>query len=445
MLQKLYFFIETGLLFISICILFLLVGFEAISLKSVVIGHFYLYTLLLGFNFLLTHRITLFQIWIAGFIFIIWSDMMILSQDLSFAIYERSIAFLFFANNTLLLGYLLYNPNLKKGIDKRIFQQAKVIPFLLTVALFIYVVASYQKMILTLIMGRQLRDVVGTTELWSTITDTLGLLIPTYSAYYFRFYSRKNAYISLLWALPVFVIEAVLGTRFRLLFLIMPYCVILEYIGVKYMPWKKIIKLVILILMLIPITNFIKKNRTISFYEAIENVNRKQDIQSEEFMIKLADNMSPEGVVRMTFLANDYFSNHQLMYGKEIGHVLYFMIPRKYWPDKPLPIDHWLIRKYEKVSSTYSTASGFTGEIRADFGMGCFIILFFWGMFLKWFDEYAKRVYSSNDTDYNKILIALIYPYIFFFVRSPLTATYSFIFEVLVYLIIRKMLTKQID
>lgn len=438
--------LEIFIILFSTCIILWMIGIEGISLKFTVECHFFIYIILIALDFFSARRITLFQVWIASYVFIIWSDMMIQSQNAIYPIYKESIAFLLMANNIFLLGYLLHKPRCKNCIiKKRLFKNVKIIPLILAVALAIYVFVMYRIVIASLTEGRQTLELSSTQYLLNVIVTTLGLVIPVYSAYYFKFYS-KHTYLSLIFALPVFAIQAIVGTRFKLLYMIIPYCIIINVLDIRLMTKRKVLLLGGLMIALVSLTNFIKEYRNMSVAEALNISAFKDDSNhNESLLVKLAEKMSPEGIVRMTYLANDYFSKHDLEYGKEIGQLVYFIVPRSMWIDKPTAIDYWLIRRYEKVPESHSTASGFPGEIRADFGMFCFIILFFWGMILKNLDDYSKRVYSQTSPSYNKILVAMIYPYIFFFVRSPLTASNSFIFEILLYSIIKRLYTKQLS
>ena len=145
----------------------------------------------------------------------------------------------------------------------------------------------------------------------------------------------------------------------------------------------------------------------------------------------------------MTELANDYFSTHSLRYGRETSIILYFWVPRAIWPDKPTQLDHWLIREYNKrVPDGHSTASGFTGELRADFGMFSLFFVFVGGMLLRRGDAYVEQVFLSSD-NINKILAACFFPYVFFVVRSPLAATQTFIFELVIFFIIKRFMTEK--
>lgn len=438
--------LELFILCLSTCLIIWVLGFNSTSLTFVVECHFFLYIILIVLDYYSSHRITLFQTWVGSYVFIIWSDMMILSQNASFLIYKDSIAFLLMANNIFLLGYLLSTPKNKKiKIENRIIKNVKRIPLMLTIALVIYVVVMYKIVIASFTEGRQTLELSSTQYLLNVLVTTLGLIIPVFSAFYFKFYSKHTCY-SLFFVLPVFAIQAVLGTRFKLLYMIIPYCIILNILDVRSLSKRKLLILGGLMVILVSVTNFIKEYRNMSIADAL-NISTLNDnnTRNDNLLLKLAEKMSPEGIVRMTYLANDYFSKHELEYGKEIGQLIYFIIPRSLWNNKPTAIDYWLIRKYEVVPESHSTASGFPGEIRADFGMFCFIILFFWGKILKFLDDYSKRIYNQNGPYYDKILVAMIYPYIFFFVRSPLTASNSFIFELLLYYIIKKSSTLRVS
>lgn len=440
--QQINVLLELLIICLSTCLVIWLIGVDGNSLKFVVECHFYFYIILIALDFFSSHRITLFQTWLGSFIFIIWSDMMIQSQNTSYNIYNESIVFLLLANNIFLIGYILYKPKQEiKKIENRVFKNVKLIPFMLSIALAVYIVAMYKTVLDSLAEGRQTLELSSTQNLLNVIVTTFGLIIPVYSSFYYKFYSKRT-YYSLLFVLPVFAIQAVLGTRFKLLYMIIPYCVILNILDVRSMSKRKMIILGCLMVILVSVTNFIKEYRNMSIADAL-NISQlnENSTRDEGLLLKLAEKMSPEGIVRMTYLANDYFSNHELEYGKEIGQFVYFIIPRSIWKDKPSAIDYWLIRRYEVVEESHSTASGFTGEIRADFGMFCFIILLFWGMVLKKLDDYSRRIYSQTGPVYNKILVAMIYPYIFFFVRSPLTASNTFVFELLLYFLVGKFFT----
>jgi hypothetical protein len=154
--------------------------------------------------------------------------------------------------------------------------------------------------------------------------------------------------------------------------------------------------------------------------------------------------MSPEGVVDMTALSMTYFESNPHTYGKSIAFLTYFWVPRTIWPDKPTMIGHWLIRKYRSgFSEGHSASFGFTGELYADFGYFSLIFVLVIGLALKWAD-YFRAYHLSKQQSYDKILVGMLFSYVFFFIRSPITSTMTFLSILLVYYLIRKILFKKV-
>ena len=157
-------------------------------------------------------------------------------------------------------------------------------------------------------------------------------------------------------------------------------------------------------------------------------------VESERLIVRLASNMSPEGVVRMARLADRYFADHSLHYGRETGFVLYFWVRRRFFPEKPTMLDYWLIREYNPlVSEKYTTASGFLGELRADFGWFSLLFVFLFGMLMRRLDDFSSAVFSAGNSSFDMVLASLLYPWVFFFVRSPVTSTISLLWELVLF------------
>lgn len=373
-------FILTISLLLSMCL-----HANFMDTKDVVEIHFFLYIALILINLSKSKRFTLYQLWIAAFVFMIWSEMMILSYDAYDARkYAVSIAFLLAANDTLLLGYEFFTTRIKKGMltKNRVVTRASHIPWMLTIAVAVYLFGVWQSLLQTILGGRgsNLGEITGSGSIWGVIVGTLGLLIPAFSAYYFKYCTKRSVWLSLIWAMPVFTTQLLLGTRFRLLFMIIPYLILLGIVDVRRLNFRKLSILLLFVLLLGSVSGFVKTNRDRSVDDILNGgPSMEGGKKGEPVLAKIADKMSAEGVVYMTELANRYFSNHELRYGQEISFAFYFVIPRSIWPSKPTPVDYWLVRKYENVHDSFSSASGFCGEIRADFGMACFIILFLWG------------------------------------------------------------------
>jgi len=225
--------------------------------------------------------------------------------------------------------------------------------------------------------------------------------------------------------------------------MILPWFILTGILGVKKQNTKSLLYVLAGAILLSGVSSFMKEFRQQALMDMSGGVVFSQEDKAQDPFVRIADKMSPEGCVYMTYLAEDWFSNHEHTYGREIGFMFYWVIPRAIWKDKPTPVDHWLIRKYENVDERHSSASGFTGEIRADFGYWCLIVVFFFGWILRRADIFVYKAFINDEPYLDKILAALIYPCVFFFVRSPLTSTQYFFVEVILYWAIRKWLGKK--
>lgn len=428
--------ISVALVIISIILSFTI---TIVPESLVVIEHilFGILILLIIIDFRNTKTLNLYQAWIAGFIFIIMAEIIQLSyqENLSRNYIEPIVLFLE-ANNLVLLGYLITKNkvrNRKKVYSvtggKRAFSVAIII------SIVFFIASSYQRVIANLTNGRQLSNVLGSTSLLGALTEGLGIILPAIIAYYYG-YLNKNKILAFLFALPIFIIQFIFATRFKLLFAIIPFFIILDIVKIKELKLKKCLNLLIIAVILMGLSDFIKDNRNSAGFEKQDKTNVEK---SEPFLLALSRKMSSEGCIEMGKLANDYYKTHDLEYGKESTFILYFWVPRSIWHTKPTPIDHWLIRKYKTVSDTHSTASGFIGELRADFGYFCLLFAFIIGFALRKLNNYVFSIFLYDGPNFNKVFVACLFPYVFFFVRSPIASTKTFVFEIVVYLIFKKL------
>lgn len=397
-------------------------------------------------DFMKTRRITLFQIWGIAFVYIIWAEMMDMSVMSSASRYLNAIAFLLVSKSVLDMGYMTYHSkhygsNLSEAW---LLVKPKAFFAVMVTMLVIWLSSNYLTVLTTMTSGRQLSGVLGSSiDVWGVFISASSLIVPALAAYYYRWHSQSSILWSLIFLLPVAMFQIILGTRSRLIYMILPWLILTGIVGVKRQKMKALFWVMIGVVAMSMVSNFMKQFRNQAFLDFSGGmISTSKDEQKDPFL-RLADKMSPEGCVYMTYLAEDWFSTHEHSYGREIGFMFYWVIPRAIWKDKPTPVDHWLIRKYENVEETYSSASGFTGEIRADFGYWCIIIVFFFGRILKKADLFVLKSFNDDGPYLDKILAASIYPCVFFFVRSPLTSTQYFFVEVLLYLAIRRWLGRK--
>lgn len=407
--------------------------------------HFYLLLLLIAIDFYQNRKLNLFQVWNCGFIFIILSEMLVLSSEAdNIKSYVPSFAYLLLANSLLLLGYLLYKPKVRNRKSNKILVHKNLFfPFLI-VCYITYFGSAFLTILNTILLGRQQASTLGSSSFFGVFSTALGLLMPAIIAYYYRYIKQKKQWIGIIMVLPIFGAQLILSTRFHLLFSIIPFLIITGLIDLEKFSLKKNVILVTFLLFFVSLTSFIKEYRYVSLADISSmEFEEKEEKDDNRLSVKLARQMSAEGVVDMTKLANKYFENHSLLWGKEVSFILYFWVPRSIWVNKPTPIDHWLIRKYYKVPDSYSTASGFTGELRADFGMLSLFFVFLGGFLLKKGDTYISNLFKDGTHSFSIVLAAILFPYVFFLVRSPLTATQSLIFELLIYKIFSYVFVKQ--
>ena len=88
-------------------------------------------------------------------------------------------------------------------------------------------------------------------------------------------------------------------------------------------------------------------------------------------------------------------------------------------------LGYWFIRKYRTgFGDGHSASFGFTGDLFADFGYFSLFFIFIIGRLIKFAEKFSEKSLSSKN--YNVIIGSMLFPYVFFFVRSPITASMTF-------------------
>ena len=148
---------------------------------------------------------------------------------------------------------------------------------------------------------------------------------------------------------------------------------------------------------------------------------------------------SYEAVVLSTAKMIEMFEYKEYMLGKSSSFLLYAWIPRSIWPEKPTMLGHWLIRERGETgfASNHSASFGYAGDAYADFGfLGGLLFSAIIGLVLRHFNEKVKYIFYYQRENSIIVLASISYSYVFFFVRSPLTATISFAGIMLSYYIV---------
>lgn len=376
----------------------------------------------------------LYSVWIIGFVYVILGEML-LGAD-----YQAS-RLLLAANSTVLLGYELLNFRVKKpGSPTILHCKTPAKPFLFLLCLeVIYILLSYKRALLTMAVGRY--AAYGLTAYDNPLLEGLlgasEMILPSLYVFYYRSIKRQSNWLawSLFFSLPIFLLIFMKGSRFYLLFSLLGFLIVSGIIPLFNVRLKSLRNLSIIVILVAFAAMSMKNMRTIADSDIAESNFETKDLSLAH---KIGQYTSPEGVVDMTSLSMDYFRIHSHTMGIQTANIFYFWIPRSIWPDKPTMIGHWLIRTSETgFAEGHSGSFGFCGELFADFGYFMFLLLPFIGGGIKLGDKTIKRNFKVGE--YRTILYSMLYPYVFFIIRSPITGTIAFFSILFIYYLFKKL------
>lgn len=423
---------------------FFLIVVPGISNFDVASSHLYILIALMMVDFAKSRSISFFTIWITAFVYIILSEMVLYRNS---AEYTWSIRYLLSANNVVLISYLRTSPKislLKSDFNSTYMcKNSKLFVVLIVIMYVLYITNTFNRVLNNYIGARRLVNAMGSGSFFGTLIGSFGLVLPSLIGYYVVRIKKGSKWIALLLSMPIFFFLLVLATRFKMLFSIAPFFMVTDFIRLKSLNKKSIAYSAFIGISLIFITNSVKDNRASSFIEVLTNIDEVDDnSRSTEsgFAVSVCRRCSPEGIVNMTQLADKYFENHDLKYGECSGMIFYFWVPRAIWKDKPTQLDYWMPRYfYKNLDDSFTTASGFTGEVRADFGLFSYLFMILFGFMLKKANTLLVISDYGRKASYTTIYATMLIPYFFFFVRSPLTSSYNLIFEIFTIYIIGKL------
>ena len=408
---------------------------------DIVKGEFITYLIIIIVDILNTKRLTILHVWIFSYIYIILSEMLIVSwTDFSHE-YTMPIFFYLLANNLVILGYKLFQPKYNKKNTSYVVRNSNFLIASLIVLVVVYMVFNFEQVALTYYFGRVVEFDNNTNPFFTGLINSFGILAPCFIGYYFKHVKQKSVIYSIILSLPIFIYQFILATRFKLLFTILPFIFVTGISSPSLNNTKKNILFVLILVIFSFTSSILKENRNVGQLNSGESTyyeNVYADEDNMDFYQTCAYNMSPEGIIYMAKKADEYFASNPLLYGRETAFLLYFWVPRSIWPDKPAQLGSWLIRKTEDVSDAHSTSSGFMGELRADFGWFSLIFALFIGLLLKLCDQFIYS-FKNNEGNIDYIIAAVLYCYFFFFVRSPITASTVLIGEFITFYIIKRV------
>lgn len=421
-----------------ICLVFLLVtSFVYLLQDYTTLGTFYFYFLFsyIGINVFISRIISLIDVWNFAFIFIILSEVF---SDNFFVTKNHlsSLQYLIVANNIINIGYCSFNKTLKKNrtLAKPKFNLSKYNSYLICFLIGYYFFSKLGRAIRTFSIGRNIvysNSVNSSFSFLDPFINSIGLVMPAITVYYFTNMKSKTLLFSFILSSPIFLILFLSGTRFPLLFSFIGFLVVSQTKSKTVNSIKKQATIIISLLSLFIATQLMKQYRS-SATKDNKIVLLGSDFEKLSIPKYVTSYMSPEGIIDMTSLMFRHFENENHLYGKSNLFITYFWVPRSIWPNKPTMLGHWFVRKYRSnFGAAHSTSFGFTGDLYADFGYFSLFCVFLIGRLLMYAEKYKNLVLSNKN--YSTVLAAMLFPYVFFFVRSPITATMNFIGIILIY------------
>ena len=380
-------------------------------------------------------KILFIHLWMFGFVYIILPEAF-LSVNLHNNLYAlKALKFLAISNNVVLIGYLLQiKMRFMKATKKRVYTPIKSREFLLLVIIIAYALYVLDDALTAFRYGRAVAATKKNFVI-APIINSFIVVVPSFAVY---FYSKnRNIVRTIVVSLPIFILLFMEGSRFPLMFAFLG--MLFSFIQLYRLGRTKIVILISFSVGLLALASFGMMALRVSGNSSVELVENRDS--RLDFPTKISKYMSNEGVIDMTALMIEHYESHNHTYGVTSAFLFYFWIPRSIWPEKPTMLGYWFVREYRSgFSDGHSTSFGFTGELFADFGYTSIVPLFWLGILL-----YNIEMSLRKGSVYNRskvLFLSMLYPYLFFFVRSPLTAT-TFLFGIVVFVfILRRVLLK---
>jgi oligosaccharide repeat unit polymerase len=377
--------------------------------------YFYLIISYIGFSVISNRNFQLIDVWNGGFVFIILSEI-IINRNPDMYMLSAS-KYLMIANNIVNIGFLSKNNHLiqrSNGVIMKRRNNRYIMIILLSFVLF-YIIVKFPGAVTSFSYGRNNSFNEG-GSLIGYITNSIGYVLPAILAYYFSHIKQKKIWIPLILSLPIFIILFMGGSRFPLLFSLLGFAIVAQEKYSTRLTIKNYIIISVIGIGLLYSSKLMKTFRSTGAAESGFTIQSNKNKNDNLAVYISREFMSPEGVVDMTALMFKHFEKNEHLYGASSSFILYFWIPRSFWPEKPTMLGYWFIRQYrDGFGDGHSASFGFTGDLYADFGLFSLIIVFFLGRLLKITDNYRRRAFNSGG--YNTILGAMFYPFVFFFVQ----------------------------
>ena len=208
-----------------------------------------------------------------------------------------------------------------------------------------------------------------------------------------------------------------------------PLLLMIFVIGTRYLLLYAVVPPVVIALALRPDTKRVASLGGIIAIVAVVASSAMRSFRTEGFAnSRLAFDpiavFGSEGLMKTSAQLVQYFENRSHLFGESTLSVLISPIPRSLWSDKPSLIGYWFPREIQSpksFSDGHSVSFGIIGDAYADGGtLGVFLFSTLLGLLLSVANTFAHRALAAGGT--NLLVASILYPTAFFAVRSPTTA-----------------------
>lgn len=401
--------------------------------------HFYAYVLLIVCSFLVSKEIGVDIIWGVGFIYVILSEMLFLPSYNFY--YLDVVRYIIIGNNIILGGYYSFKDKTSFKLGRYELTNRAWFIFFLIAMTALYIAISLPHALVAMERGRYYARGAHVGGRFGSFVEDFEYVIPAFWGYCFR--NQKRGWVtSLLFSLPVFVIVIMSGTRFPLIFAVLGWALSTGLFNMYRFKTKHILYAALILFVTVLMTNNMMSSRVAGVDERGEwGTSRVRSNKS--IAQRIVSYGSDEGVIQANTWLFDYCERNGYTYGKQSAFFLYWWVPRSVWKDKPEMTGRWLPQEYGTFRASHSSSIGIWGELYVDFGYYSFIFLFLWGLLLRRINSYCKYL-SYKVSDIHIILVPILFSFVFFAVRSPITSFIAMNISAIIYFVFRYSVCKKI-
>lgn len=400
--------------------------------------HFWVYICIIVVSVINNKNISVDIMWIAGFIFIVLSEMLFAMSSESNLIVSK---YILLGNDTILLSYYCFKEKHRFRENEYIISNNFWLAFFLGGMLLSYVLVMFPKVVLTMQYGRYTAERLYSGSLLTTIVSDLSYVLPGFIGFFFKKRRGKRWFWSLLFSSPVFVILILCGTRFPLLFSLMSWIIgseVIEFSNIK----KRDVIYLLVIAFLFMVIGSIMTTKRVSGMDP--NTSKKKVTTNLSVSQRIVSYGSVEGILTANVWLHDYCQKNGFTYGKQSAFIFYWWVPRRIWPNKPKMTGGWLPQLYGTFGEGHSASVGLWGELYVDFGYFSFIFFIIFGGIMRRMDSYCKYL-EKNAHNVDILKVPILLSYAFFGVRSPITGFIALCCSFGVFLLIRTIAFKKVN